>query len=59
VLAAGAMFVNADTNNVVVNSVSQTASAFATAIGASGIKSIDLIARTGQFRDTGFGIFDV
>jgi hypothetical protein len=59
VLAAGAMFVNADSNSVVVNPVSQTAAAFAAAIGASGIKSVDLAARTGQFADTGFAIFDV
>jgi hypothetical protein len=58
-VVAGQMYVRSDNNQVVVAPLTQSAAAFAASIGAPSVKSIDLIARTGQFADTGFPIFDV
>jgi hypothetical protein len=58
-VVAGNMYVNADTGQVVVPATNMTAAAFATLIGASGIKSIDYPGRVGAFSDTGRPIFDV
>jgi hypothetical protein len=58
VLMSGAMYVNADTNGVIVAPSNLTAAALATLVGCSAVKTIDLPARVGAFPDTGRGIFD-
>jgi hypothetical protein len=52
---AGQMYVHADLNSVVVPTVTQTASAFATSIGASGIRTVDLGARLFDVDSAGTG----
>jgi hypothetical protein len=58
-VTAGCMYIRSDTNDVVVAPLTQSAAAFAASIGAPSVKTIDLPARTEQYRDTGFGLFDV
>jgi hypothetical protein len=60
VLPAGQLFVVKDTNRVVVNPVSQTATALLASIpGATTLTTIDISARRGAFADTGLPIFEV
>jgi regulator of RNase E activity RraA len=57
---AGMMVVNGDTNGVIVVQTTQTAAALCTALGiATSLKTVDLVARSGAFPDTGLPIFDV
>jgi regulator of RNase E activity RraA len=56
---AGQMYVNGDTNGVIVASATQTAAAEVAARGIStNLKAVDLPARLGHFPDTGFNIFE-
>jgi hypothetical protein len=57
-LVAGTLVVNSDTNLPVVVPSNQTASALATALGASGLKSIDLNARMGAYPSSGLCLFE-
>lgn len=55
----GMMVVNGDTNGVIVVPSTQTAAALCTALGiATSLKTVDVVARSGAFPDTGKGIFE-
>lgn len=55
----GMMVVNGDTNGVIVVPSTQTAASLCTALGiATSLKTVDVVARSGAFPDTGKGIFE-
>lgn len=57
---AGQMYVNGDSNAVIVAPVTETATSSASRLGiSSSLKTIDLPARVGAFSDTGKPIFEV
>jgi regulator of RNase E activity RraA len=56
---AGQMYINGDTNGVIVASATQTATAEVAARGIStNLKTIDLPARVAHFPDSGFCLFE-
>lgn len=58
-LVAGRPYVRADTNKVVVPQTAQTATAFLSALGATGnLTTCNVAARTGVYADTGLPIFE-
>jgi len=58
-LAAGQLFVVADTNKVIVNPVAQTAAALLASVGGTTLTTCNVAARRGTFPDTGLPIFEV